>query len=544
MGTGRFRGALIATAFALLALSPAVASADVGQPLDIGAGQNPNVTLEADGTADIAYTGQGANSTELNFCKLPRGATACSVKSIVPAPGDSLTIPFAIASGNTVNLISYRYGLSAPYTQFAQVLLFQSADGGVTWGAGTPIGTVPPYDIAFGPGSLISAVTNAVTGELQYQAWSLTGNATTHAILDGDPYEYLGTVAMFNGNPLVVYASRSGDGRFRRFTGVGDVNDQASWTPAADIGTIDYPHLVSGPSGVFVIGQNQLSGPNMEARRFDGTTFGARTQITTGNRADHAVEDGDGRLHVIGSRYGGKTGQQFFYATSNDGSKWLTEGVDYPSFPQNMRLAVNADHFGTAVGTLNGNGHVFAASVGPAAAEPTTGKFVGAKFVSGTVLVQIPPSKAFVPLRVGDVIPVGSLVDATKGRVSITIKLPNGKLQSSDFYSGVFRVTQAKSGLATMALAGGNFKGCGRAASAVQAAKSKKVVRQLWGSGSGRFATKGRYAAATIRGTTWDTIDRCDATVIKVTAGKVAVRDLKTKRTVIVKKGRQYVAKG
>jgi hypothetical protein len=92
-------------------------------------------------------------------------------------------------------------------------------------------------------------------------------------------------------------------------------------------------------------------------------------------------------------------------------------------------------------------------------------------------------------------------------------------------------------------LAGGSFVACGRAASVVQAAKSKKVIRQLWGAGSGKFRTKGRYAAATIRGTTWDTIDRCDGTLVKVTQGAVTVRDLKKKRSVVVKKGQSYLAK-
>ena len=77
-----------------------------------------------------------------------------------------------------------------------------------------------------------------------------------------------------------------------------------------------------------------------------------------------------------------------------------------------------------------------------------------------------------VPLQTGDVIPVGALVDATKGRVTVTTALPNGSRQASDFYQGIFRVTQAKSGLATMVLAGGSFGGCGRTAS-VQAAVAK-----------------------------------------------------------------------
>jgi hypothetical protein len=256
------------------------------------------------------------------------------------------------------------------------------------------------------------------------------------------------------------------------------------------------------------------------------------------------VEDGQGRLHVVGSRYSpGPTGAAIFYGSSDNGTSWNTEDIDFPGLPQNMRMAMRDDHFGVVVGVYGSgpSGSVFAARIGPKAAEPTTAKFVEVAVVSGTVLIQAPPSKQFVRLRTGDVIPVGSLVDATNGRVRITIKLPNGSLQSTDFYSGVFRVTQAKNGLATMVLAGGSFAGCGRAA-AVNAAKSKKVVRQLWGSGSGKFRTKGRYASATIRGTTWNTIDRCDGTLIKVTQGSVTVRDLKKKRNVVVKGGKSYLA--
>ena len=529
-------GALVT---ALLILTPSAASADVGKPIDLGAGQNPNVTLEAGtGTAYIAYTGQGANSTELDFCRLPRGATACSPHTIINAPGDSLTKPLAFGSGNAVNVISYRYGLSGP---FSQVLLFQSGDGGATFGPGTPIGTVPPFDFAFGPTGFVSAVTDAVTAELDYQAWSLTGNTANKAALDGDPYEYQGQIAMLDANtPLVVYMSRSGDGRFRRFSGVGDPNDVNGWAPAVDIGKLDRPHLVYGPNGVILLAQNDLSGPALEARRFDGTTFGSRTTVDSNQHADHAVEDGDGRVHVIGSAYSPTADGAVFYASSYDGQRWLKEKVDYPALPQNMRLAVNPDHYGTIVGTLYSNGHVFAAGIGPAAAAPAPGKFVGASVVSGTVLVQIPPSGKFVKLEPGDVIPVGSVVDATAGRARITIKLPNGKLQSTDFYSGVFRVTQAKAGLATMVLSGGSFKACGARRAVAQAAKSKKVIRQLWGSGGGKFRTKGRYAAAAIRGTTWDTIDRCDGTLVRVTQGKVAVTNLKTNKVKIVKKGQSF----
>jgi ferric-dicitrate binding protein FerR (iron transport regulator) len=59
----------------------------------------------------------------------------------------------------------------------------------------------------------------------------------------------------------------------------------------------------------------------------------------------------------------------------------------------------------------------------------------------------------------------------------------------------------------------------------------------------GQVPDEGRYAAATVRGTTWDTIDRCDGTLVKVTKGSVTVRALKKKRDVVVKRGRSYFAR-
>ena len=162
--------------------------------------------------------------------------------------------------------------------------------------------------------------------------------------------------------------------------------------------------------------------------------------------------------------------------------------------------------------------------------------------MSGVVLVKLPGSTAFAPLSHDSQIPVGATVDATKGRVRIVTALPGGKLQSADFFQGVFVVTQAKSGLATMALSAGNFGVCGKARRAATAAKSTSV-RKLWAAGKGKFRTKGRYAVATIRGTTWLTDDRCNGTLIRVTQGAVTVRDLVRKKNVVVTKGHSYLAK-
>ncbi len=549
MGSWRLRGAVTALLVLVAAFAPAQASAAVGAPITVTAsGQNPNVTLDAAGDAHIVFTGRGTDSKLLFYCRIPAGAGACSPLTQINAPGDSLTIPVAVNDNGTIKVLSYRYGLSGP--SFAQVMLFTSTDGGASFDAGVSTGaTTGPYDIVQGPGNAVSFLDSASTCGSCFQRIPLDGTAPggqAQMSADGS-HPYNGVIGFVDANtPLTVFATGSGDGQFRRYNGSGDINNQANWSPPVDLGTMDWMRLASGPNGLFLIAQESLSDPDMQVRRFDGTTFGPRTPITSGTRADAAVEDGQGRLHVVGSRYSPTAEGAIFYGSSDNGTTWDTENIDFPGLPQNQRMAMNADHFGVVVGVYGSgpSGSVFAARVGPSAAEPTTAKFVGATVVTGTVLIQVPPSKQFKRLLTGDVIPVGSVVDATKGRVRITIAVPGGKLQATDFFQGVFKVTQAKNGLATMVLRGGNFRSCGRGARAGSAGAAKaKVIRQLWGDGKGKFRTKGRYATASIRGTTWDTIDRCDGTLIRVTKGRILVTDLKQRKDVTLKAGQSYLAK-
>ena len=46
-----------------------------------------------------------------------------------------------------------------------------------------------------------------------------------------------------------------------------------------------------------------------------------------------------------------------------------------------------------------------------------------------------------------------------------------------------------------------------------------------------------------MRGTTWLTQDTCTTTPIRVTQGVVDVRDLVKRKTVLVRKGKRYVAR-
>jgi Bacterial Ig domain len=176
--------------------------------------------------------------------------------------------------------------------------------------------------------------------------------------------------------------------------------------------------------------------------------------------------------------------------------------------------------------------------------EPVLGETVVAgKVGSGTVKIRLKNGK-FRTLGANESIPLGSEIDATKGRVRLTSAAgKGGATQTADFYKGAFIVTQTKgSKPITQLKLSGKLACSSRNGKARTSAKGKKV-RRLWGDGKGRFRTRGRRAAATVRGTKWLTEDRCDRTTIRVRRGTVSVRDLVKKKTKIVKKGQSYTAR-
>ena len=181
----------------------------------------------------------------------------------------------------------------------------------------------------------------------------------------------------------------------------------------------------------------------------------------------------------------------------------------------------------------------------PLLPPPVLAKLVNAIPISGTVRVRLPRTRRFVPLAVARQIPIGSIVDARKGRVRIT-GTDGRTVFSADFYEGMFRLAQRnrRGAPVDIHLFGGSFRGCPRAPRAQLSARSKtRSVRHLWGNGSGRFRTVGRFSAATLRGTTWLTDDRCNGTRTRVRVGAVNVRDFARRRTVVLRAPKSYFAR-
>jgi hypothetical protein len=191
----------------------------------------------------------------------------------------------------------------------------------------------------------------------------------------------------------------------------------------------------------------------------------------------------------------------------------------------------------------------------PPVAPPVFQSEADVKPISGDVLIKLPGATDFVPLTADTQVGFGAEIDATNGRVGLATVDADGTTYKADFYEGRFMLKkQLANGITVLWLSGSNFKSECKIAKkrALQsldkkkpkkAKKSKKVVRHLWGSGKGKFRTKGRYIAATVHGTTWLTEDRCDATRAFVQEGVVDVRDLVKHKTIQLGAGQSYVAR-
>jgi hypothetical protein len=231
-----------------------------------------------------------------------------------------------------------------------------------------------------------------------------------------------------------------------------------------------------------------------------------------------------------------------------------------------------------SAGTVNGTDQTFTTAKDPPPPPPVLGKTANVTPVSGLVLIKPPPGKTlhaigaalsglvkgkgFVPLTEARQIPVGSQIDARAGTLKVVVA--NGQrrhTQQATLAGSVFSLSQARTGLGkgltTFDLLEGAFPGSptyqscsahpaahGLAQTAAKKPSTSNVLQTLHASdNNGRFRTRGRYSAATVRGTKWDTIDRCDGTLTVVHRGTVDVLDFARRKTIAIHAGHSYLAK-
>jgi hypothetical protein len=163
-------------------------------------------------------------------------------------------------------------------------------------------------------------------------------------------------------------------------------------------------------------------------------------------------------------------------------------------------------------------------------------------------------------------LPKNTLIDALHGTLQVTTAVPGGggahdaaakgkkpkkaKTQSGTFGGAIFKISQARNGLATLSLVEGAIKGgpsfgtctAHKATDRTATAAASKTLQLLHASAKGKFSTRGRYSAATVRGTKWTVADRCDGTLTHDITHSVAVTDFVRHKTIILHAGQSYLA--
>jgi hypothetical protein len=220
-----------------------------------------------------------------------------------------------------------------------------------------------------------------------------------------------------------------------------------------------------------------------------------------------------------------------------------------------------------SLGTATGPDQTFRTARIAPPGPPVLGQSIVLTRVKGIVYVKLPSSapvakgQGFIPLTQARRLPTGTEVDARRGTLEIgaATGVRAGKLETGVFSGALFTVTQSRSGvskgLITLSLLEGLFPGAPSYAgctvhaaadgpSAHAAGLSSRILQTLRASDhGGRFQTRGRYSAATVRGTVWDTIDRCDGTETIVRRGTVLVTDFVRRKTIVLHAGQSYLAR-
>ncbi len=300
-------------------------------------GSLPDAAVDAAGTGHFAWTERVPGGDVLHYCQVPRGQTVCTaLQSLTPPAPDPTENrdakgPHVFLPGpGRVVLVTHRCcgRMQTPDGKTSDEITwtYTSTDGGVTFGAPRIIGSGGGdvrWEAAYGPGATILTVTQFGT----FQAEPLTGFVSATAQLSPTFADDFSVASLDPQTPVVAYyvpgPVGTGTIQFRRYTGTGDVNDAANWSPAVvvDSGSQGDSHIVDGPHGVYLMYVLLGSGGRQYViRHYDGTAFGPATPVSEQGDPIFAdlAQDATGTLHAAW-RDGNRA---LMYSDSTDGSHW------------------------------------------------------------------------------------------------------------------------------------------------------------------------------------------------------------------------------
>lgn len=325
-------------------------------PVTIGVGQDPSILVDAAGTSHIVWDRPVAGGADqLHYCRLPRGAKACAVSSVLAINqpdvlGNSLQTntdndgPRPLAVGNELLVLSNRSPNVVPVpgcnepdpgdcpTSDSNDYLFTSEDGGESFGAPGVIGTngVAFGAVTFGAGSPFIGTLSSEPGQgLVFQATHAGQFApATDAVSFGDVAAGgNGSCCLLAVDPTtqrpVIALGTDGGIVVREWDGTGSPNASSQWTTSPSFPGAGQPAIAAGPSGVFVAADACASCGKTIVRKV--TAGGAGPAVSLGSSTNNLslAEDAGGGVHALYSPETATNGQnQLLLRSSADGTRW------------------------------------------------------------------------------------------------------------------------------------------------------------------------------------------------------------------------------
>ena len=324
--------------------APVVVAPPPPPPVVVGQGDHPSVVVDEAGTAHIAWTtSDGDQADALHYCRLKRGATACEAPALFrpehpyglgdgPQNNQEDGGPKLFAVGDALVLLSHRGTTYFPNPAdpntplFETTLIYTSLDGGATFTGPAVVGGnaqgIAGVGTVYGPGNdpTIATISDTVTGGTFFQALkgtSFTGLEANLGGTSGTPW-YDGSLAVDGGLPVAAFTDHNGHVIVRRWTGQGDANDAATWTPPT-LFPGDDAQIAGGPSGLFVADKESGGSGPYVVHRILGATEGPALPLSyPSSYGRRLIETTSGKLLAAWTT----NGDGLHVSTSPDGASW------------------------------------------------------------------------------------------------------------------------------------------------------------------------------------------------------------------------------
>ncbi|NLT05455.1 MAG: hypothetical protein GXY03_04000 [Solirubrobacterales bacterium] len=268
-------------------------------PVVLGTGHDPEVAVDAAGTAHVVWSEDGGNAPDvLRYCRLKRAAKGCdnppATRGLIPTqPGEpafneDFNGPVVAVVGEDLAVITHRYpnvvdkpdGASSRTTY-----MWISRDGGNSFSGPAIVGDGEVNGVAtvFGTPDAprIGLISDTKTGGTFFQSIrpGVYNGAEANLGGGGPDRAYSGSLATVAGRPIAAFNDLAGRTYIRQWNGAGSPEDPGQWSETSIAG--DQPRLAAGPGGAYLVSRPRPGSGPLQVRRLNGITPGPAVDVGT-----------------------------------------------------------------------------------------------------------------------------------------------------------------------------------------------------------------------------------------------------------------------